>query len=261
MGMILASLIFFAVTAMGDEFFAEYGWRIPFLLSAVLLLIGVYMRRNITETSVFTETKKNHRAKNNPLKILITTHYKTLLLSALTISLAPTWVYTIMILGTGYMVQSNLMSRPDLAETQFYAYCVLGLVYVFAGWLGDRFNRYQMFVVAAVFSLFLTWPALTLLQQGQALYAMLLLSLLSYTMSIAPLMFADLYPAEIRTTGAGVSYNLGLVFSGIIIIINQHILTTRTMTDLVYVFVLLTVVALMAALYLAKRNRFDTNSN
>lgn len=254
MGSILASLVFFLVMTQGDDFFVEFGWRIPFLLSAVLLIIGVYMRKNVTETPIFADMAQKSKVEKNPLKTVINKYPGTILLSALAVCLAPAWSYGVMVFGSSYMIQSGLISRPDLSQVQLLAWCALGAMYAAAGWLGDRFDRYRLFTMAAVFSLVLCWPMFLLLQQGHALYAMLLLGLLTFNLSLAPLMFSELFPPEIRQTGAGISYNLGVVFSGAMVVISQQIMiSTQDITNVAYAFLTLTVLSLMAIIHLKKK--------
>jgi len=254
-GSILASLAFFAVVSLGDEFFVEVGWRIPFLLSAVLLVIGVYMRSGITETPSFVETQKNNKIVSNPLKTVITQHYRTMILSALAVSLPTSWTNAIMVFGAGYMIQSGLISRPEFLEVQILAWCVIAVAMATGGWLGDKIDKYKVFLACSVFSVILTWPIFMFISQGDALWAMLCLVLvMAPAIGTVPLLFCQLFPTEIRQTGSGVSYNLGLVFSGIMTIASQQILSnTQDIMDVAYAYMALTLVALISALYLRKQ--------
>lgn len=254
-GSIMASLAFFAVVSLGDSVFVEWGWRIPFLLSAVLLIIGVYMRSKITETPSFIESVEQNRIVANPLKTVVTRHFRTMMLSALAVSLPTAWTNAIMVFGAGYMIQSGLISRPDFLEVQILAWCVIAVAMATGGWLGDKVDKYKVFVASSLFSVILTWPIFVFISQGDALYAMLCLVLvMAPAIGTVPLLFCQLFPTEIRQTGSGVSYNLGLVFSGIMTIASQQILTnTQDIMNVAYAYMALTVIALISAFYLRKQ--------
>ncbi len=253
-GSVLASLVFMIVLSFGDSFFVDFGWRIPFLLSGILLLIGVYIRKKVLETPEFESIKQKKQVLRNPIKILFANHGKIVLLAGLAISLAPSWIYGIMVFATSYMIQFELISRPDLSILQFFAWCMISISMVVAAWFGTTVKKFNLFITGSVASVLLTFPMFLLVANGEALYAMLLLiPLVATTMSIAPSLFCNLYPTEIRQTGAGVSYNLGLIISGFMAIVSQQILlNTNNLMFVAVAFMILTVLSLAAALYLKK---------
>jgi MFS family permease len=253
-GSIGASLMFFFMLSFGNEFFMSIGWRIPFLLSGILLIIGVYMRLRLLETPAFLDNQKKSEIDSNPLRTVFAKHYKIITLAALAVCLAPTWAYGIMVFASSYMVQSGLISRPDLTQAQLIAWCVIFLAQTTAGWLGDKVDRLKLFTAAGWASVVLVYPMFQLVAQGQALFAMLMLSFLIFNLALTSIIFCELFPSEIRQTGAGVSYNLGLVLSGVAIIAAQHILTTtQNITNVAHLFAALTVVALASIYYLKRQ--------
>jgi MHS family shikimate/dehydroshikimate transporter-like MFS transporter len=261
-GNMMASLVFFFVLSFGDSFFVEYGWRIPFLLSAVLLLIGVYMRSRISETPVFVEQQKQNQIDSKPLTTVVTKHFKPLMLSALAISLAPSWTYGVMVFGVGYMVQTGLVPRPEMTQIQLVAWLLIAVAMIGFGWLGDKINRYKLVLFTTLASVVLTYPIFYFIAQGNALYAMLCLTLvMAPAISVAPVFFCEMFPANVRQTGSGLSYNLGLVFSAVMAIVSQQILSaTQDIMFVANAYLALTVIALIAIYYLKKEIPTESKS-
>ena len=247
MASLLALAVFMAVMSFGEEFFTAGGWRIPFLLSGVLLVIGVYIRHRVMETPEFTAISHRQATSAAPLRELLRDHGKRVLYTALAISLTPTWVYGVMVFGAGYMLQTGVITRSELTTTQFLAWWVIAAALVISGWLSDRFNRWDIMAFGAVASLILTIPVFQWITQGQAMWAMLsLVLLIAPAMAVAPSVFADSFPVRVRQTGSGVAYNLGLVISGLITVLCQQIMDrTQNIETVMAVFLALTVTSLM----------------
>ena len=257
MASLLALSVFMAVMSFGEEFFTAGGWRIPFLLSGVLLVIGVYIRHRVMETPEFTRISQHHNISAAPLRELLQDHGRRVLATALAISLTPTWVYGVMVFGAGYMLQSGAISRSDLTTTQFVAWWAIAAALVIAGWLSDRFNRWDIMAFGAMASLVLTIPVFGWITQGQALWAMLsLVLLIAPAMAVAPSVFADSFPARVRQTGTGVAYNLGLVISGVVTVLCQQIMDrTQSMVTVMALFLAVTVISLVFTLRLRREIR------
>jgi len=251
---IMAAFVFLIVTSVGTEFFIDFGWRIPFLLSGILLIIGVYIRKKVLETPEFLSNQQHNTIVSHPLKETITKHYKHVIAAALVISLAPAWAYGIMVLGVGYMVQQDLMSRAEITQIQFFSWFAISLSLIFFGWLTDKIDYFKLLFFAALCSLILVWPIFFFIASGDAVIAMLALTLLiGPSMAVAPAFFCSLFPSTIRQTGSGVSYSLGLLISGIVpVVATQILITTGNILSVAIVYLVLTVISLAATFYLKK---------
>lgn len=251
---VLSTSVFWLVMSFGEDFFADGGWRIPFLLSGVLLIVGVYIRRRALETPEFTAMVQQQQRSSNPITQLFREHGRRVWFTALAISLAPSWVYGVMIFGAGYMVQAGLITRPDLAETQFLIWWIMMAAFVTVGWLSDTVNRVRIIEFGVWASLVLVVPVFWLIGQGQAFWAMLsLIVLTAPALAVAPSLFADSFPAAVRQTGTGVAYNLGLVISGLVTVACQQIMThTNAMSGIVMLYVVLSILALWATAWLRR---------
>jgi MFS family permease len=252
---IMASAMFMLVNSFGNEFFVEYGWRIPFLFSVFLLLIGVYVRRRVIETPQFETVIKNNTESKFDLIKFFKIFKRDLLIGAAAFQLSAAWAYIIMIFGFGYVLQNGLVTRIELTQIQFMLSWVLLFGILFWGWLGDKIGCKNVFYIGVATSLFLTVPVFLWLEQGNIALAYACLVFLNCpAFACAPKLFCDQYPTEYRQTGSGVTFNLGVVLgAGFVPIIAQQILVTTN--SLVYVAALmfvLTVISLIATMFIKK---------
>lgn len=251
---ILAALMFMTVTSFGDAFFTEYGWRIPFLFSAVLLVIGVYIRRNVLETPAFIDAQQNKALTRTPVRSVLKTHWRPFLAGAMAMQLCAAWTYFIMIFGFGYMIKQELITRADLTQIQFALSWVLLFGIVIFSWLGDKIGYHRLFLATSLSSLVLFWPVVSWIAQGNAWLAMgSMIVLLCPAMAAAPAMFTGLFPSNVRQSGSGVSYNLGLMLAGLVPLMSQGIMgSTGDITNTAWLMLMLTVISVVASLKLKK---------
>lgn len=251
---IMAALVFLIVTSFGDAFFLQWGWRIPFLLSVILLIIGVYIRVRVLETPAFVEAKQTQQLETHPVREVFRNYFRPLVTGALAIQLAASWMYVILIFGFGYLLQNSLATRAELTQVQFTMSWVLLVALIFFGWLGDRIGRYRLFVFGALTSLVLLWPVISWLQQGQvwlALSAMIVLACPAFVS--APALFSEMFPTRVRQTGSGIGYNMGLVLAGCVPLAAQHITQiTGDITNLVWLFTAISLLSLAASMRLKR---------
>ena len=251
---VLAALMFFLIFLKGETFVIDGGWRIPFLLSGLLLIVGVYIRNKVLETPEFLSNKNNKLIQSTPLRTTVINYYKPIVTAALVISLAASWAYVVMVFGVSYMIQKELITRSEVMQTQFLSWCVISMTLIFFGWLSDKVDKTKLLIFGAVCSLVLTWPVFLLIGSGNAILAMLSLTLLiSPAMAVAPALFCELFPSTIRQTGVGISYNLGLIISGLMTVVAQQTLNlTQDLMSVAVVFIVLTFLSLASSLYLRK---------
>lgn len=215
MASLAAALMFMLVTAPGEEFFASVGWRIPFLLSGFLLVIGVYLRRRVTETEDFSRLVSNDTLEKSPLRALFSQHWQKIVTGALAMQLSAAWIYGIMIFGFSYIVQQGFHTKAYLSTIQFWTTWAILAGLLFWGWFSDRFDRRTLFWINSVASLILFWPVMQWVAQGDIVPAMLALILIQCPMfAVAPSYFSEMFPPSVRQSGGGVTFNLGVIIGG-----------------------------------------------
>ncbi len=213
-GFLLATGSFLLLSIWIDESqFRAWGWRIPFIASALLVIVGLYIRLKLPETPVFNAVIKHNRQLEFPAHVLMTRHWRPLLLGALAMVVCYALFYTTTVFALNYGTTTLHVARKDFLEMLCIAVIFMGLATPFAAALGDRFGRRTILLwgsTAAMLSGFLLAP---MLGSGDPILITAFLSLELWLMGItfAPMgaLLPELFPSNLRYSGAGSAYNLG----------------------------------------------------
>jgi MFS family permease len=215
-GLLLANGVLAAVAALTtpDQFLA-WGWRIPFLLSVVLIAVGLIIRTRIAESPVFEEV----RPERVPVVSLFRNHCRLVLLGALLFAANNAVGY----MTTGGYVQSYAVKELHLNQSLvLIAVMVASLGWLvstlLAGWLSDRYGRIRIYQTGFVVQLLWMFPFFLLLNTANLallIVALLLFSVgLGFTYGPQAALYAEMYPTSVRYSGAGISYALGSILGG-----------------------------------------------
>lgn len=220
-GLILANLAFLSVvTFVPPEHFMTWGWRVPFLLSSVLVIVGLVIRLRLEETPVFAEAKAkaSKTAERVPVAAVLRSHWKSVLAGGLTMS-APAMIGYIMIAYLlSYGVTQLGVSRPLMIGLVLWSSAVwLVLTLVFAAG-SDRYGRRRVYLWGAWSGLAMAFPLFWLLDTREPWLMALGMTLLAVSMSAmySPIaaMLSELFPTRLRYTGNSVSYQVGTLVGG-----------------------------------------------
>ena len=202
-----------------DQQFIDWGWRVPFLLSAVLVLIGLYVRVSLHETPVFAKIAKAGKQVKVPIGRLFSKHLKATLLG--TFIMVAT--YTLFYIMTVYSLTYGTTPKPaglGIARNDFLLMLMLGVIgfgvmVPIAGQLADRFGRRKtMITITLLIILFaLTFPSI--ISGGSIGMVMVFLlcgfSVMGLTFGPMGALLPELFPTEVRYTGASFSYNVSSI--------------------------------------------------
>jgi metabolite-proton symporter len=198
---------------LDDTQFRAWGWRIPFLASAVLVMVGLYVRLKLSETPVFAQAQQAHRARQLPLVTLFTQHRKPLLLGALAIVVCYALFYISTVFALSYGVSQLHIPRAQLLAMLCVAVVFMAAATPLSAWAGDRFGRRPVLLVAGFTALLSGFLLAPMLASGSTLQITAFLSLELFLMgaTFAPMgaLLPELFPTAVRYTGAGTAYNLG----------------------------------------------------
>jgi metabolite-proton symporter len=213
-GFFLSGGIFLLLSeTLTEEQFFSFGWRIPFLASAILVLVGLYVRLKITETPEFQKVlDKNERVKI-PVVAVFSEHGRELVLGTV-IALATFVLFYLMTVFTLSWGTSALgYSRPQFLTLQLFAVLFFALTIPVSALLADRYGRrLTMILVSAAIGLFglLLAPLFGSGNMAQvALFLALGMGLMGMTYGPLGTLLAELFPPEVRYTGASLTFNLG----------------------------------------------------
>jgi MFS family permease len=220
LGLLLANGVLAAVTALTtDDQFLSWGWRIPFLLSVVLVGAGYVIRRKVEESPVYQELKQSGNRSGTPLAALFRHHWPLVVAGALLFAANN---------AVGYMTTGGYVQSYSVNHLGMDASTILICVMVAAvGWLAstlaggrlsDRIGRIAVYRIGFVIQLAWMFPFFALLNTANAGLVVLALVLYSVGLGLTygpqAALFAELYPTAVRYSGAALSYAIGAVLGG-----------------------------------------------
>ncbi|WSQ13751.1 MHS family MFS transporter [Streptomyces sp. NBC_01231] len=220
LGLLLANGALAAVTALTtDDQFLAWGWRIPFLLSVVLVAAGFVIRRRVEESPVYQELKQTGSRSRAPIAVLFKHHWPLVVAGALLFAANNAVGY----MTTGGYVQSYAVNHLGMDPTLILICVMVAAVGWLAstlagGRLSDRLGRLRVYRIGFVIQLAWMFPFFALLNTANAglvVVALVLYSIgLGLTYGPQAALFAELYPTAVRYSGAALSYAVGAVLGG-----------------------------------------------
>ncbi|HBT3178250.1 MFS transporter [Klebsiella aerogenes] len=221
-GFVLSSLAFYLVQLLPQEEVMSWAWRIPFLLSLFIFLVGVYIRRNIQENAEFVARKAENDSKNEAHHLPVLSAFKNhprAILQAIGLRLAENGaVYIFFTFSVVYCKHIGIDTR-DLIAAVTIAMTVEIATILGWGWLSDRIGRKRLYYIGVIGMALVAFPFFWLLNMHTfpaLLLAMLLALPLCHGAMIAaqPCLMVDLFPVEVRYTGLALGHEIGAVISG-----------------------------------------------
>ncbi|UVL38401.1 MHS family MFS transporter [Pseudomonas sp. B21-040] len=218
---ILANGVLMGLAAtLSSEQFESFGWRIPFLMSFVLVVVAIFIRLKVDETPAFVALKKTPAKKEkSPLKSALGSHYKTILRLMLFFCSPAALFYLIVIFSLSYLTKHLGMSQ----SMGFMSLMVANVCAIFGalagGYLSDRWGRKKALALGSCMTLlilFVYFPILNT-QNVTAIMAImgLFLGFTQFQSGIQPVAFAEAFPTQVRYSGSALAYTgANLVIGG-----------------------------------------------
>ncbi|MBO1770636.1 MFS transporter [Agrococcus sp. TF02-05] len=228
-GFIIANGLFLIIAAalpsddpsMPSEAFLEWGWRIPFLFSAVMVIVGLYVRLKLVESTAFSKAKSSGAVQRLPLATVFRDHWKELILGTFFMLATYVLFYLMTAFSLTYGRAPVDAAVPGLGYSYntFVLMLIVGVVFfgiftLVSGPLADRFGRRKtlIWVTAAIIVFGLLWVPLT----GGGLFGVMAwliigMSLMGFTFGPMGALLPELFPTNVRYTGSGISYNVSSI--------------------------------------------------
>ncbi len=212
-GFFIATVLFLAlIVGFGEAAFVGWAWRVPFLVSAILVAVGLYVRVSLEETPAFRAAMARNMRVAVPLGAVLRDHWRPLIQGSLSIVVCYALFYISTVYVLGYAVRSLGMARATLLEMLCVAIVFMALATPVSAALADRVGRRPVLLASAILAAVvgLMMPALLARGPGGVL-VFFSLALGAMGLTFAPLgaLLPELFPTEVRYTGAASAYNLG----------------------------------------------------
>ncbi|MER5387779.1 MFS transporter [Saccharopolyspora sp. NPDC002686] len=218
-GLLLGTGVFSIVSLLPEPQLISWGWRIPFLLSIVLALVGLYIRFRITESASFAEAVESGGPSRRPLIEVLRTHPKQILI-AIGVRFAEGgnyYVFTVFILT--YITQELDLPRQAGLTGVMLAAALNIVVLPLWGALSDRVGRRPVFIGGAVFMAAYAWPFFWLVDTRSPMLIALALAIalaVPHGAVFAPIaaFYTELFEPRLRYSGVSIGYQIGSVLLG-----------------------------------------------
>jgi MFS family permease len=265
-GLILATGVMLAVTnSMTEEAFLAWGWRIPFLLSVILIGIGYIIRRSVNESPVFTELRERKKESAAPLKELFAHNWRQVVLTALIFIANNAAGYLLIAFFSSYATKPaeagglGMDRSPVLLASTVAAIFWLAAT-MFGGILSDRIGRIRTFQIGYAWLFVWAIPMFLLIDtKNIALFALALVVLavglgLSYGPQAA--LYAEMFPAHVRYSGVSIGYALGAILGGAFApLIAQLLLDETSWSPSIGIYIMVLASISFAAVSVVKETR------
>ena len=215
-GTLMASLVFLVISQLPNDQFLSWGWRIPFLLSAVIVGVCMYIRLKLDESPEFTATKEVEAVPKVPLGDLFRKHGWTVLGVALMIPGSGVLYYVATVFSLTYATDVGI-DRTTILNAVLVVNVVLIIGIPAWGYFQDKVGRRVIFVASYLGMGAAAWIWLPLVNTGTTALIILgfIILFIPHTANNAalPVTFAHAFPAKVRYSGLAVGYNIGTLIA------------------------------------------------
>ncbi|KAA0955289.1 MHS family MFS transporter [Planococcus sp. ANT_H30] len=218
-GMMMGTLALYIMTLLPEAAFMSWGWRVPFILSAFLVVFGLWIRKGIDETPEFKAVQASGEIPKLPIVETLKYHWREVLIAigAKVVETAPFYIFGTFVVS--YATTNLEFSRTATLAAVMIATVITTILIPIMGASSDRVGRKKMYVTGAVAMGLFAFPYFWMLQQGSVIL-LIVATIIGLGVIWAPItavlgtMFSEIFDAKVRYTGVTLGYQIGAALAG-----------------------------------------------
>jgi MFS family permease len=217
-GVLTSNLAFLAVSGLSTAEFLAWGWRVPFLLSIVLVVVGLLVRRRLTDAPEFARLKRDHAVSRVPFADLLRERPGLLGLASVASIAPPAVGYTVIVYMLSYGTTVVKFDRTTLLTLILISTVFWVATIIAAALVADRYGAKLVYTIGAVTAVIWPLPLFGLVNTGNAGLALLGFIVAAVVQGIMAGaqggLFTEIFEVRLRYTGISVAYQLGGMIGG-----------------------------------------------
>lgn len=218
-GMLLGTVALSIMTLLPDNAFMTWGWRIPFIFSALLVFFGLWIRKGIDETPSFKKVKESGEVPKLPIVETLKNYWREVLIAvgAKVVETAPFYIFSTFVVS--YATANLGFSRTATLTAVMIATIITTILIPIMGNLSDKIGRKKLFIGGTIGMALFAFPYFWLLQQ-KSILLLIVATVIGLGVIWAPItavlgtMFSEIFDAKIRYTGITLGYQIGAALAG-----------------------------------------------
>ena len=207
--------------SLAKEQFYSWGWRIAFLIGAILGVFGGYLRKNLAETPLFKPVGNKPKDNYIPSLLLVKNYFLSFMQGLAILCLGAVSMFLLFVYMPIYLVNFKTQHLVEASNVQLLntvSLSVFSLFMILFGYLSDYFGRKKLIIIGAFLLFVLSYPLFNALLNGSLYVAFLSLISLGFAFSLVAssygALIAELFPSKVRYTGVGLAYNVAYAALG-----------------------------------------------
>ncbi|UOQ92322.1 MHS family MFS transporter [Halobacillus shinanisalinarum] len=218
-GLLLGTFALTLMSLLPEAAFMTWGWRVPFILSSVLVFVGLWIRKGIDETPAFKEAKKSGELSKMPIAETFKYHWREVLIAvgAKVVETAPFYIFATFVVsyatGTLGYNQINVLNAVTIGTL------ITAVMIPLMGKLSDRIGRKPVYIAGSIGMALYAYPYFLLLSIGET-WAVILATVIALGIVWPPItavlgtMFSEIFSTRVRYTGISLGYQIGAALAG-----------------------------------------------